>query len=185
MKKKWFIRVLASALLVGVALVGTTLAYLHASDKGVKNTFEFAQVSTSTDESGSAAVEKEPVILNTGKSPVYVRARAIVVSGEGSDVLVTEDDVKFTYTDNWLYGGDGYYYYNAILQPGKESKTDPLFSGVSVTGEKVKNNPKASFSVGVYHESALAPADVDAQWDLGKAKAAFAKADSSGTAAQS
>lgn len=174
MRKKWAIKILASALLVGIVLAGTTLAYLHASSTPVKNTFEFAQVDTEIKEEGTAANEKAPEVLNTGKSPVYVRAKAIVISGEESDVLITENDVIVTYTESWVDGGDGYYYYNQILLPGENSKTAPLFNGVEVIGENVKNNSKAVFSVGVYQESTVAPASLPSGTDVvSAAKLAF------------
>lgn len=174
MKKKWFAKILLSTLLVGVALVGTTLAYIHASDHSITNDFTLAQVETKIEESGTTADEKQPIVVNSGKSPVYVRAKAIVISGEDSAVLVTEDDVVFTYDASWIDGGDGYYYYNQILQPGQNSQTQALFNGVQIVGEDVKQNENARFSVGVYHESALAPSSLPQGTDLvTAAKAAF------------
>lgn len=175
--KKRSIRILLSILLVAVVTVGGTLAYMVATDNPLINTFALADVHTEIDEptSGTAA-EKAPKVENTGKSPVYVRARA-VISGGDADVLESNEWITFAYnTTNWVDGRDGFYYYNEILLPKAEGEetnpeTEPLFTGVSVNENVSKD---AEFAVDVYQESVLAPADTS--FDLAAAKAAFAAA---------
>lgn len=192
MKKKPFIQVLLSVLLVAVILVGGTMAYLFATDSPLINTFKLAHVDTEIEENPQEGTEanKEPYVTNTGSSPVYIRAKAVVVTQEGSPVAVSNDQVKFEYnTSTWTENPDedGYYYYKQILQPRKSAveefpKTDALFTGLTVDPTVSED---ALFSVVVYHESVLAPSGENVKWDFEQAKQAFQKAESSETAAQS
>ena len=165
--KKLSIRILLSVLLVAVVAVGGTLAYLMASDSPLLNTFALAEVETEIKEPETGtAEEKNAGVKNIGKSPVYVRAR-VVISGGDADVL--ENKITITeYGEGWVDGGDGFYYYDQILKPNETTATN-LFTGVDVDGDVPKT---AEFSVDVYQESVLAPAD--AEWKLEDAQAAFA-----------
>lgn len=164
--RKPIVKTLLSILLVAVVLVGGTLAYLMASDSPVLNTFKLAEVKTDIDEptTGTDAT-KSAWVANTGESAVYVRAKVLISSG---DAGVTEDKFSFTYnTEYWEAGDNDFYYYKGILQP--EADTPALFTGVTVSEDVPK---EATFSVDVYQESVLAPAD--AEFDLSKAQQAFA-----------
>lgn len=167
--KKITIRVLLSVLLVAVVAVGGTLAYLYATDSPLLNTFALAEVHTEIDEpeSGTAA-DKTAKVVNTGESPVYVRARVVI---SGADAEALQDKFTFTYnTEYWENGGDEFYYYKGILPANSEenSVTAPLFTGVTVDDTVDK---EAQFSVDVYQESVLAPAD--GTWTLQAAQDAF------------
>lgn len=163
--RKPMIRILLSLLLVVVVAVGGTFAYLMATDSPLLNTFTLAEVETEIEETGSTSADKSAVVKNTGKSPVYVRAR-VVVSGVDPNLL----GVKYN-TSNWQDGGDGFYYYMSILpaDPSSQPSTSALFTGVNVD---LDVGPDATFSVDVYQESVLAPAD--GTWSITAAQAAFA-----------
>lgn len=167
--KKITIRVLLSVLLVAVVAVGGTLAYLYATDSPLLNTFALAEVHTEIEEPESdTAANKTATVVNTGESPVYVRARVVI---SGADAEALQDKFTFTYnTEYWENGEDGFYYYKGILPANSEenSVTEPLFTGVTVRNDVDKTK---QFSVDVYQESVLAPAD--AEWDLPDAKDAF------------
>lgn len=168
--KKPIIRILLSLLLVAVVAVGGTFAYLMATDSPLLNTFTLAEVETNIEESGSTSSDKSAVVKNIGKSPVYVRAR-VVVSGIDPDLLVVQYHTSAINSETvWQDGGDGFYYYKAILQadPTTSSATTPLFTGVKVDPSV---GPEATFSVDVYQESVLAPAD--GNWTIEAAKSAF------------
>lgn len=172
--KKLSVRILLSVLLVAVVAVGGTLAYLMASDSPLLNTFALAEVETEIKEPQTGtATNKTASVENTGKSPVYVRAR-VVISGGDADVLEEQNLITFTYNEvAWQDGDDGFYYYMGILpaESGENSKTPALFTGVEVADTVPK---EAEFSVDVYQESVLAPAGDDAVWRLQDAKDAFA-----------
>lgn len=161
--RKPMIRILLSLLLVVVVAVGGTFAYLMATDSPLLNTFTLAEVETNVEEPSTGTEStKNAGVKNTGKSPVYVRAR-VVVSGIKPDQL----EIKYDGTGAWQNGNDGFYYYASILQPGQATDT-PLFSGVDVASSVGQD---VTFSVDVYQESVLAPADGD--WTIEAAQAAF------------
>ena len=179
--KKLSIRILLSVLLVAVVAVGGTLAYLMASDSPLLNTFALAEVETEIEEPQTdTAANKTAKVVNTGKAPVYVRAR-VVISGGDAAVLESDNLITFTYnTEAWQDGDDGFYYYMGILpaESGENSKTPALFTGVDVDEDVPK---EAEFSVDVYQESVLAPSGTGVTWTLDAAQAAFeAKANPQG-----
>lgn len=161
--RKPMIRILLSLLLVVVVAVGGTFAYLTATDSPLLNTFTLAEVETNVEEPSTGTEStKNAGVKNTGKSPVYVRARVVVSGIEPSQLTV-----NYSSQEDWQDGGDGFYYYTSILQPN--STTSPsLFTNVKVADDVPKD---ARFSVDVYQESVLAPAD--GSWTLDAAKAAF------------
>lgn len=170
MKRKPIFTLLLSVLLVAMVLVGGTMAYLTASDTAVVNEFKLADVQTEIDEpDGGKPEEKAPVVVSNGESEVYVRARAVVVTGEGSSVPVSENDLHIRYNDQsysgsqngwkndqdayWFKADDGWYYYNQPLAKGE--RTEPLFDGVdNIT--QWENPASVKFDIYVYHESVLA-----------------------------
>ena len=88
--------VLALVVIIGV---GATLALMSSSSNAVTNTFAAAQVETEIDED-LRNDNKIVTIENTGKSPVYVRAR-IMVSGVDPDNIVIADE-----PDEYIYNED-------------------------------------------------------------------------------
>ena len=81
-------------LLVVAAFVGSTFAYLRATDTQIVNTFKFAKVETSIDEktedtSPDNTATKLVKIQNNEVSPVFVRAR-VVVSGADAGFVTGE-----------------------------------------------------------------------------------------------
>lgn len=192
MKHKPIIKVLLSVLLVTVALVGGTLAYLVASDDPIINTFKLANVNTEINEpeDGGNASTKTPWVENVGESTVFVRAKAVVVTGDGSSVPVTEADLEIFYNDSddvvpgnndwsdtkgiyWIDGHDGWYYYNRTLPKGQT--TEPLFNGVEVTNTELDET--ANFDIYVYHESVIVGPDeaTDGNVTVDVAQEAFRK----------
>ena len=170
--------------LVMMVAVGATLALMASTSNQVTNTFAAAQVETEIDEDLTDG-NKIVTIENTGKSPVYVRARIMVsgVNPEKIEVVTTEpmgeaieEDTLYLVMPNvgeskdWEQVSaepgkepalDDYYYYKKVL-PGKEEdgktfSTSPLLKKVVVgSGLATQLKDDPNFSVTVYHESVLA-----------------------------
>lgn len=165
MKKKPIVQVLLSILLIGVVAIGITLAIQVANDVTLKNSFAYLIVDTEIEEpDGGNEADKKPTVRNKGTTSVFVRAKTIVATQDGSSVPVTEDDITFKYNTDvstekgyWIKEG-GWYYYSKALAPGDE--TTMLFDGVEVN----KNLDKgARFDVIVSHESVMAGSNDNAQ----------------------
>lgn len=133
--------------LVMMVAVGATLALMASTSNSVTNTFAAAQVDTEIDEDLTNN-NKKVTIENTGKSPVYVRARIMVSGVDPENIVIADEPNEYTYnqdtgeygienpeagklylimpnvTEDWeqatgATGKDDYYYYKKVL-PGKE-----------------------------------------------------------------
>ncbi len=170
MKKKPIVQVLLSILLIGVVAIGITLAIQVANDVTLKNSFAYLIVDTEIEEpDGGNEAEKKPTVSNKGTTSVFVRAKTIVATQDGSSVPVTEDDITFNYNTTASENGywiekDGWYYYSKALAPGET--TTMLFDGVEVNKDLDKG---ALFDVIVSHESVAAGSYKDAQEAFGAA----------------
>lgn len=156
--------------LVMMVAVGATLALMASTSNSVTNTFAAAQVETEIDEDLKDG-NKKVTIENTGKSPVYVRAR-IMVSGVaesqvaivGSETEATDQNKVYLVMENqsqWQQADasakDNYYYYLNVLEPNQ--RTPNLLTKVVIPDEDLRTKLKEmgeKFSVTVYHESVLA-----------------------------
>lgn len=164
-------KILLLSLLVLVALVGSTYAYLIATHSDLINTFKMAGVDTHITEKTENPNQKEVQIENKDISSVYVRARVVV---SGADVGVTNieyvpnepktldpNTIYVVYngdTTEWVRSGtenDDWFYYKKILpgktETGAASSTSNLITKVLV-GADVPHTP---FEVDVYQESVL------------------------------
>lgn len=167
--KRMFIATLLA--LVMMVAVGATLALMASTSNSVTNTFAAAQVETEIEEDLTNN-NKKVTIENTGKSPVYVRAR-IMVSGVDPNTqleIVSDEDqatnenkvyLVMPNTDKWQQADtsakDNYYYYLNVLEPNQ--RTPNLLTKVVIPGEALRTKLKEmgeKFSVTVYHESVLA-----------------------------
>lgn len=177
--------------LVMMVAVGATLALMASTSNSVTNTFAAAQVETEIDEDLTNN-NKKVTIENTGKSPVYVRAR-IMVSGVaesqvaivGSEAEATDQNKVYLVMENqsqWQQADasakDNYYYYLNVLEPNQ--RTSELLTKVVIPGEALRTKLKEmgeKFSVTVYHESVLA-IDTAEPITLEKVTTAFSNAKS-------
>ena len=81
-------------------------------------------------------VSKQVTVENVCGHSFYLRVK--LVSGSTNEALSAEDCLKMDIdTANWTYL-DGFYYYNAVLQPGET--TPALFTQVEIVGSKVDQN---------------------------------------------
>lgn len=130
--------------------LGATAAALTRTSNTIVNNFKAADVNTSiveiVDERpvlSDASIVKEVSIQNDGPTRCFVRARITVSPNIWTD---TEDGISMDILDGWMDGGDGFYYYDKIIEVGE--KTDELIKKVRV-GKNVTEN----FDVTVYEES--------------------------------
>jgi len=75
-------------------------------------------------------VAKNFTVKNTGKNPCWVRVKLVCTVDDSSlsaDILTASLN-----TTEWIDGGDGYYYYADILQPG--SVTGAVFTRLKISG---------------------------------------------------
>ena len=129
--------IIASVMLLLLATVGTTLAYIFTETKPVENTFNPSKVSCAVVENNGTPVTgsvtntgniKENVqIKNTGDTDAYIRVAVVVnwMDEAGTKVWATkpvegaDGDYTITYNleDGWFDGGDGFYYYSKAVSP--------------------------------------------------------------------
>lgn len=138
----------AAALVVAfgaTAVTGATLAYFTDTDQK-NNVFTVGNVDITLtepnwDSTGRAeaqdaypgeALAKDPTVINNGANPCFVRIKV-----EGWDALGANNKITYRtdYTDNklgdnWVEGGDGYFYYDKVLEVG--DTTDALFDQIVV-----------------------------------------------------
>lgn len=180
--KKNMLLILSLALVF--ALVGSTYAYLAATDSKIINSFKLAQIDTKITEEAGDNGRKEVSVTNKDVSSVYVRARVLVSAGEvgaekinfeaktASQPAAKEITVEYNSTD-WWYDGSDWFYYQTVL-PGKAAdgtmySTEPVIYRVLV-GDGVDTTK--NFEVEVYQESVLTSATDYVQKN---AEAAFGK----------
>ena len=129
--------IIASVMLLLLATVGTTLAYIFTETKPVENTFNPSKVSCAVVENNGTPVTgsvtntgdiKENVqIKNTGDTDAYIRVKVVVnwMDEAGTKVWATkpvegaDGDYTITYNlgNGWFNGGDGFYYYSKAVSP--------------------------------------------------------------------
>lgn len=181
MNKKKYSKLALILALVGVLLIGTTLALQTSGKKVLTNTLTIGTNDTEivepTPSPNPSHLNKEVSVENKGTTSAYVRVALTVDVKEG---VLSPEQVQFVTAvppeaskdtiyvvlnnKDWTkQQADGYYYYNGIL--GSGVTTANLVKQV-VVGQNVKQE----FDVIVYQESA--PAFVD-KFELGNAMAAF------------
>lgn len=181
MNKKKYSKLALILALVGVLLIGTTLALQTSGKKVLTNTLTIGTNDTEivepTPSPNPSHLNKKVSVENRGTTSAYVRVALTVDVANG---VLSPDQVQFvksvpdTIAKDVIYvvlnneawtekQVDGYYYYNDIL--GSGATTANL-----VTQVVVGQNVKQVFDVIVYQESA--PAFVD-EFKLENAIAAF------------
>ena len=128
---------ITAIMLLLLATVGTSLAFIFTKTGPVDNGFESAAVSCAVVEndndpvnSGIQNVEtkRDVKIQNTGDIPAYIRATVVYTwkSADGANkvyALSPVEDVDYTVeasdSDLWQKGSDGYYYYATPVSAGE------------------------------------------------------------------
>ncbi len=103
-----------------------------------------------------AEVTKIPEVVNTGASDAWIRVKLekkIQIGGKEEVAPETADELIGLNIDseNWIDGGDGYYYYSSALKAGET--TEPVFTKVSISKDMGNEYKNASITVDVAAEA--------------------------------
>ena len=144
--KKRVTRLVQVCLLIAALVIPTHMAYAYFTDyeSAAGGATVGFTIETHTNEVVDEDGNKTITILNTGTAGAVVRVAIF-----GTNMTVTP-------SDDWTKGGDGFYYYNSILEPKAET------SSIRVD---VKNVTEYGFDIVVVHESAIAVWSYDAGTD--------------------
>ncbi|HIW21231.1 MAG TPA: hypothetical protein H9887_04345 [Candidatus Dorea intestinavium] len=119
--------VLIASLMIILAGVSFTLAYLTDRDQTVKNDFTIGEITTTIEEPPieikDGVIHKAPSIKNLGPNEALIRARITITPQ--AIATVASLDIK----PGWVLNStDGFYYYTKIVKVGDSI---PLFTEVS------------------------------------------------------
>ena len=120
--KRSFVLV-ASVLVLLLAVAGGTLAWLTANTGPVVNTFTPAHVSCEVDETFDGTTKSDVKVENAGDIPAYIRATYVVNWLDSAGNIVTSVPEGYSYelqenpNNTWTKGKDGYFYYLTPVAP--------------------------------------------------------------------
>ena len=159
--------IIASVMLLLLATVGTTLAYIFTETEPVENTFNPSKVSCAVVENGYEPVSGEiqnisdiksnVQIKNTGDTDAYIRVAVVVnwASADGSCVWAqkpADDDYTITYNlgNGWVKGSDDYWYYTKSVPPTDGSNlTDILIKNATQNKEGPKGTDGTQYYLSI------------------------------------
>ena len=168
LNKKWTALLVCAALLLTITVSGT-VAYLVDSTGSLVNTFTPTVVDTEITEQFDGSSKSSIVITNVGERNIDVYVRVAVVGNWVLNNQIVDSwtlSEKYINKSNWSIGGDGFYYYNTVLQAG--SNTENLLS---------KAIDPSSRTDGAHLEVTVMQQAIQAEgMGVSTAQAAFAKA---------
>ena len=162
--------IIASVMLLLLATVGTTLAYIFTETKPVENTFNPSKVSCAVVEKGYEPVSGEiqnisdiksnVQIKNTGDTDAYIRVAVVVnwMDEAGTKVWATkpvegaDGDYTITYNlgNGWVKGSDDYWYYTKSVPPTDGSNlTDILIKNATQNKEGPKGTDGTQYYLSI------------------------------------
>lgn len=133
-----------SAMLLAVATIGGTLAWLTSTPPTLTNTFIPGDVPNEIHEDFNGSTKSNVTIKNVGNVPAFIRV-ALVPAWRNNDTdhtgagLATNGTYTISInTADWTLGSDGYYYYKNAVQPNASTTAlvnscSPLTSGLSAS----------------------------------------------------
>lgn len=146
---------LSSLALLIVLLVGTTTAFLIASDGPITNIFNSSKVTCQVNEESFDGTTKTNVtISNTGDTEAYIRA-AIVVTWKdakngnvyGSKPVAGKDYTIVMNEKDWFLGNDGFYYYKTPVAP--KDQTGSVTTALITSCTVIQENAPAGYGLNV------------------------------------
>lgn len=149
--KKKILAVALAASMAVLAVGGSSLAYFTDTDSA-DNVFTVGNIKIDLTEPNWEAegkeeakdmypgepVAKDPTVTNTGANPAVVRIKVTLPGDKDYGLQYRTDYVTGKLGDNWVDGGDGYFYYTLPLDK-ENPTTDALFDQV-VLGTNVTND---------------------------------------------
>lgn len=132
-------------LLVGVFAARGVFASLFDTTSVVENQFESPEVSNEIRSTQKQNADGPYTVSNAGNIPVLVRVKVVANwVDEDRNPLLYASDGKYTLKTGSAWTHDeksndptvGYWYFNGILEPGKD--TEPLITSVSVEGGEIE-----------------------------------------------
>ncbi|MFR8537184.1 MAG: hypothetical protein ACLVD1_11895 [Lacrimispora saccharolytica] len=132
---KRYKKIMLAVCLLVVIGAGATIAYLSAETGALTNTFEASNIDTDLEEDTAGVIgTKKPSVENVGTTDCLVRMR-VNISPEDADEKIKLEGLDLI---NWSKdsaagtGNSGWYYYQNVLEAGKDSKTTNLFEHVVI-----------------------------------------------------
>ena len=130
-----------SVLVLCLAMVGGTVAWITTSTAPVQNVFSLPNADITIEEEFDGQVKRNVRIKNTGDVPVFVRVKVLYTYKDqnGNVLPCNESDVYkdrgSTQRDAWKEDQHNTFYYRATLQPGEVTgalyETIQLMEGVT------------------------------------------------------
>lgn len=142
--RKRSLTILIAVLLVCAATTGVALAYFSDYEAAIGAAMLELSGQTEIDE-GDSDVQKDIVIKNTGNTDVMIRMAIY-----GPDKMTVSDPLP----EGWIDGGDGWYYYEYILEPGQDTG-ERVIAKMSELSDKEIAQLGEHFDITVVHESAI------------------------------
>ena len=153
--KKSLCIIAASAMIVVIAAVGVTIAYLTDKSPEVKNTFTPSKVETDIDENFDGAVKENVKIINQGDINAYIRAKIVinwVKKGTNEVLPASSGDYEMVMgSDKWKKIDDIYYYTEKVPAKGTTEnlinsckpivKKDGYVLNVTILAEGIQAEP--------------------------------------------
>ncbi len=133
-RKRRFVTLLISLLLIIGICVGGTLAYIFTHTEAAENVFTPGKVSCSINETFDGSTKSNVSVNNTGNTDAYIRAYISVTWMADNEALnqtvtaktpVENEDYTISFSGNsgWLKGSDGYWYYSDPVSAGGSTAT--------------------------------------------------------------
>lgn len=147
------ILLLASMILVIIAVVGGTLAFLLDTAGPVENTFTPSEVPIEVMEYLDGSTKSNVRIKNTGNVDAYIRAKVIVNWKKTTGEIVASVPAGYIYDlespeTGWVLH-NGYYYFTSKVEPQTETETY-LIPRCTV---KMPENPEYELQVDIIAQS--------------------------------
>ncbi len=111
---------LLAIVLLALAVIGGTMAYLVASTQKIENVFNPSKVTVEVKEEFVDNKKTEITAKNTGNIDAYIRLKLITyrVNDNGQQIGGTAEIPAFALGKNWVEQGDFYYYTLPVVPNG-------------------------------------------------------------------